>query len=472
MALLEAIVAFSLAMLVFSSLVTAIAEVAVNRIFKLRQQGFQQLLENIYDQVIVPRLGHYLAAAQADATLGREAFVKALMRNPARDQTDNRKLTDLVSSRKVSTLTAFEFIEKLAETDVGKALARQTKGRKDALVDDLALKFERYANGAQEYFRQRAQSFSIFIAIFLALSFNIEVARLFQGFLENPAARERLLAQADQIAATFKGASQTEPRKPGATVQGEEAEVMLEQVSEDVRKTLAKVGTEIDDLSAMGLAVGHGYFPMCSVSLSARPADEKLATIEGRWTGTVKVTNNGGAEKRTLIADARDPHCRGIREAVLTKVQNCVDGKNGDGGNDGRNANQSSSPGLPACFDEATGFLASLSAMPFASGIFWQWAVLCILAGVLIGLGGPFWFNLYSNLSRVLQVARTVRGMFGKQQKQQAEGQAASGGEGARQPKTPVETFDRVMAAAGVTSSGPDVTWEEFRERHRRGRKR
>ena len=262
MALLEAIVAFSLAMLVFSSLVTAIAEVAVNRIFKLRQQGFQQLLENIYDQVIVPRLGHYLAAAQADATLGREAFVKALMRNPARDQTDNRKLTDLVSSRKVSTLTAFEFIEKLAETDVGKALARQTKGRKDALVDDLALKFERYANGAQEYFRQRAQSFSIFIAIFLALSFNIEVARLFQGFLENPAARERLLAQADQINATFKGASQTEPRKPGATVQGEEAEVTLEQVSEDVRKTLAEVGTESScPKAAPIIGIGTMIFP-------------------------------------------------------------------------------------------------------------------------------------------------------------------------------------------------------------------
>lgn len=38
---------------------------------------------------------------------------------------------------------------------------------------------------------------------------------------------------------------------------------------------------------------------------------------------------------------------------------------------------------------------------------FLRWAFLCIVAGTLIGLGGPFWFRVFSGLSQVFQVLRS-----------------------------------------------------------------
>ena len=39
-----------------------------------------------------------------------------------------------------------------------------------------------------------------------------------------------------------------------------------------------------------------------------------------------------------------------------------------------------------------------------------SWVLLTIVAGVLIGLGGPFWFRVFSGLSQVFQVLRAFRG--------------------------------------------------------------
>lgn len=40
---------------------------------------------------------------------------------------------------------------------------------------------------------------------------------------------------------------------------------------------------------------------------------------------------------------------------------------------------------------------------------YFGWAAYTLLAGVLIGLGGPFWYRVYAALSRILSVARSVR---------------------------------------------------------------
>ncbi|QIE57408.1 hypothetical protein G5B40_19330 [Pikeienuella piscinae] len=39
---------------------------------------------------------------------------------------------------------------------------------------------------------------------------------------------------------------------------------------------------------------------------------------------------------------------------------------------------------------------------------YFGWAAYTLLAGVLIGLGGPFWYRVYASLSRVISVARSV----------------------------------------------------------------
>ena len=57
------------------------------------------------------------------------------------------------------------------------------------------------------------------------------------------------------------------------------------------------------------------------------------------------------------------------------------------------------------------------------------WALSVLLAGLLVGLGGPFWFNVFRKLGAL---AGMVRGMQTpvQKQKEMEEAAAAAGGEG------------------------------------------
>lgn len=63
------------------------------------------------------------------------------------------------------------------------------------------------------------------------------------------------------------------------------------------------------------------------------------------------------------------------------------------------------------------------------------WGLSTLLAGLLIGLGGPFWFEVCSNLTSVLQIPRAER----------TDGHTATGGgataPGSTKPQTPAEAF-------------------------------
>ncbi len=47
------------------------------------------------------------------------------------------------------------------------------------------------------------------------------------------------------------------------------------------------------------------------------------------------------------------------------------------------------------------------------------WIFMCVLAGILIGLGGPFWFRFFSGLSQVFQVLKAL-GVGGRQPQQES----------------------------------------------------
>ncbi len=66
----------------------------------------------------------------------------------------------------------------------------------------------------------------------------------------------------------------------------------------------------------------------------------------------------------------------------------------------------------------------------------------------MIGLGGPFWFNAFTSLSRVLQVARAVREVVQGAKPADDQQKGAAKSEGAQRPTTPTEAFDRVIAAS------------------------
>jgi hypothetical protein len=111
----EAALAFALTMLIFATMVSVIVEAGM-RIFLARESGFQRMLEQLFDEMIKPRI------------------------------------TDL--------------LERLADTQVGQEIAKQTEDRMDILVKDMAQKFESVGAAATETYTRRAATISMLTAMY------------------------------------------------------------------------------------------------------------------------------------------------------------------------------------------------------------------------------------------------------------------------------------------------------------------
>lgn len=84
-----------------------------------------------------------------------------------------------------------------------------------------------------------------------------------------------------------------------------------------------------------------------------------------------------------------------------------------------------------------------------------KWLLLTVVAGILIGLGGPFWFRVFSSLSQVFQVLKSLG--IGKAPKSRQAGTPADAepepGESAR-PKSVVDAF-KVAVRVHAYQTGP-----------------
>ena len=78
-----------------------------------------------------------------------------------------------------------------------------------------------------------------------------------------------------------------------------------------------------------------------------------------------------------------------------------------------------------------------------------RWVVLTTVAGVLIGLGGPFWFKVFSSLSQVAQVLRAFGLGAGKPSRAEDAPKVAAMDETAKPPnvaaafRVAAEVYDR-----------------------------
>ncbi len=75
-----------------------------------------------------------------------------------------------------------------------------------------------------------------------------------------------------------------------------------------------------------------------------------------------------------------------------------------------------------------------------------------LLSGLLIGLSGPFWYNLVTSLTRVLQLARTI-GVGPKPTQKESAEEPAAVVQPTDQPRNPVEAFKTAAQAIGVSAS-------------------
>ena len=300
---LQSFMAFALVMILFSTIVSGITEFVL-RIVKMRARVLHNAMVALAQEIIFPQVADQID--QTDET--KSSFVDQLLVNPSATQSGTKSgfwrildfLSGQINQESIDELSTPAFIQRMAKTDVGKAIAANDEPTFELLVKDFANSFERYTAASSEVFRKRAHYISFAVAIAFALIMNVHAGRLLEQLQKNPQLVQSLLAKADQITA-----------KVGSDDPVEEPQELAETLKA-VEKQLQEVRSFSD------LPIGHEYFPY------------------------------------------------GEKDAPLT----------GDG------------------------VVANLGARS-------AWLVNAVLAGILIGLGGPFWFRVYSNISQFVQVLHT-----------------------------------------------------------------
>lgn len=315
---LEAALAFAVAMMALSTVVTAILEL-IHRVFSLREAGLKRIMEIVYGRFVRPRLSELIGEAHA----GQTSFVEQMTRT--RFQPVEASINRLqkffharLKTKQLNHLTTLEFIERLAETPEGRQLWEKSRQRGEAYLEiflkDLASKYEDIGESARDYFIRRSRAASMAISMGLAFAVNINAVTLFDTFVTDKYLRESWISQGEQVAEKLQQEQAELERTLASDPGSQDAEKQLEAITQNFEKIQDMISTGRDK----GLPIGWKFAPWNDTA----------------WEGA-------------------DLLC-----------------------------------GVWLCF---------------------KWLIGVLLAGVLIGLGGPFWFDTFKKLSAITGLARGLQ---------------------------------------------------------------
>jgi hypothetical protein len=323
MAFITSLLALAAIFVVLATLTTAFVE-TIHGLTKQRVKGLEQLAGAMFDNLFL---------AEKNAKSNRALFVREMTTNPAAAISDPNKLPLIgtLNSGKFDWLDLRRFVQQLANTEIGDALANNQKTLERRLTE-IAANFERYAEGMTALFQRRAGIYAGIAGVGLAAFMNVDGALLADRLFNDAGLAQKVVVALPPDKLEKLIADQETFRKECG---GDNAGT--EKCRELAARTL-EVGQA--DLEGLGLPIGKSYFPYCE---GATPA----------------------------AASALDPRCQvaakpGTGDSTIVKAV----------------SNLASHPEL---------------------GLSWLLSIL--VTGALIGLGAPFWFNLYKSIASFAPVA-------------------------------------------------------------------
>jgi hypothetical protein len=389
---LQAALAFSLIMLVLATIVTVVLETAY-RFLLTREKAFRLMMGRLFDEVLKPRVAHLLRGVTlAEA---REHFLNTVTRNQAYDERFNR-VRSLIQPDQLAWMSMMEFADRLADTAVGKAIARGGPEYVDNAINDLSQKFERFGAASSKRFADHARFWCVLASIVLAFMVNVDGVRIFQDLLHDDQLTSGIIARYG--AAVEDGAQRPQDLQQSLALmtQLRDEKVIADDELKAFKDNIATTQLKVAELRDTGLPITIEAWPFCA--------------------GVLGTTGRGGsAESNLALAPtAAQPK---PSDTKCTAVTSLTSGK---------------------------GVIEVARRIFSGDGAMWFLSVL--LAGVLVGLGAPFWFDLARGLTRSAQLLRAA-GAGSKDDKKPAAVIVTKEG-ASSPPRTPVEAFKVAVAAA------------------------
>lgn len=363
------------------------------------------------------RLYLWASSANQSEQLSQKEFIRRLARTRV-----GQVVSDVATQNAEKTINGAGHGKPAAETDDSESVGDAARLRKaeeaalDDIIDRIARRFDETADAAREYFKSSSMVLSMLVGIGIAICFNVEGVRILKHFLNDPKAAEAVAAQAEEALQKNEEARERLDRAilaleeanlsgqpPAVTDDGATTREPPPNPLRDARQALvaAKEGVEsaaayAGKVKAFGVPMGFDYFPHCL------------------WIGR---------------KNDRDKHCDGTNFEAWSNCRTAVQ----------------------CAAIEEVGEISRRS-------VFWYlvqnwtesllWFACVLLTGLVIGLGGPFWYDIVANLTRAVQA---IRGRA-PGESVQAPAQAEAGGSPAAMPASPEKPSE--LFRAHVRSPG------------------
>ena len=353
-----AMFAFAGIMAVMSTVVSVVVE-AIHKLFRLRSSGLKDMLVVLHDQVmseIDDGSGAKVGGDNEDVSRGSASahqFAKDMTRSPAYGTNYRSRWLAIIPlfgqlSRHFQSLSKLQFVEQLTTTEVGRNMATNlSRDQIRAALNRIVYEFDRFGAMQSAYFSSRAKIFTTAVALIIVVAGNFNAISIYTYLAKDDAASSHL---ANIIA-----------NDPDALVRLVDARIAYsEGLGEDpnAQSLVANYADDIKELSTLGFPVGRKYFPYCSFLVGA---DGKIYE---------------GETRDNLLADdfnARYGPCE-------------IDGW------------------MPPINLAPNYTSYALPRMFTSEGALWFIGM--IATAGLIGLGAPFWYNLFKSLAALLVKAQ------------------------------------------------------------------
>lgn len=432
MDILNALLAFSVSMLVFSTMALVVVEV-LHRFSQTREKYFAEMIEVFFEEMIWSKLSK-LATTDADLIRLKKEFmtvmtsvsglvnldielasddddddwriqhrpaVRSTEKAPSTEKEVKRKsaFSKLTARHTVGTirpkmterLTTVEFTQRLARTEVGQKLLAYGEEKAKAMVLDIASQLNAISRGATSDFRQRSRKLALLASCFIAFGLNIDAIHLFKQYSQDQTLAARVVEQAPTAIAAYEQQQQRilelEQKLQNESADAQQAVAALKDSFATARQSIEKSALSLTEL---GVPIGFHYYPWC------------------------RAIAPDAAQKATEPAPARhiDERCQASSAADAT-------------------------PGWQQKGYQIISFIG--------------WLCGVLLASILIGQGSPFWFQLFQKLSMALQLLKGVSLVKNKD----ADGETAPPAQDDYSPGKAVDIYFQTLAGQpGITLAG------------------
>jgi len=402
MQILEAALAFGITMFVLSMISSSFVEI-IHRAARMREAGLKHMLNQLFDQVLkryftadadgkVPAFGKNLdevrAAFVAQMSANRAPVPVGDAPAPKSEKTVFQRGTSIfLPGDELKTLTPGEFMERLGSTDFGKvihdanaAIGATAADKVDAVLKDVAQKFEAFGRESSAFFENRARLLTVLVAIVFAFTIRADAIEIFNTYLRDPNARNTVIEQSKAETAQYEAAIKAAEALKAAAPAQALPEAQVAALKRDLQASMDNTRSKATQYADLGLPIGW---------------TKENATLNP-WAWLCKV---GGTSR------------------VVSKDDPCIDGQKTE-----------------------VGWVAL------------RVAASLLLGGILIGLGGPFWYGAVTGLSNIRNVMRDRTDSGAKApDTARAPAETSDAGPDKPQPITPVGAFKVARAAADAS---------------------